>query len=101
MFYDTSSFAYEAVTYFRVILHDDIISQLVITKSRQAPLNGSSLTIPKIELQATVLAVRLKEVMVTETNVKSNSVYFGLDSRTIIKYICNENSYFPPYIMHR
>ena len=101
MFCDASSLPYEAVAYFRVIVHNDIICRFVIAKSRLAPLKGNSLTIPKLELQATVLAVRLKEAIVTETNVKPNSIYFWLDSRTVIKYICNENSHFPPYIMHR
>ena len=101
MFCDTSSLDYGATAYFRVIVHDDIICRFVIAKSRLAPLKGNSLTIPKLELQATVLAVRLKEAIVTETNVKPNSIYFWLDSRTVIKYICNENSHFPPSIMHR
>ena len=83
-----------SVAYFRVIVHDDSISRL-------APLKGSSLTIPKLELQAAVLAVRLKEAIVTETNVKPNSIYFWSDSRTVVKYICNEISYFPPYIMYQ
>ena len=101
MFCNASSWAYGAVAYFRVIVHDDKICRFVIAKSRVTPLKGSSLTIPKLELQAAVLAVRLKEAIVTETNVKPNSVYFWSDSRTIIKYICNENCQFPPYIMHQ
>ena len=101
LFCDASSLAYGAVVYFRVIVHDGVICRFVIAKPRLAPLKGNSLTIPKLELQATVLAVRLKEAIVTETNVKPNSIYFWLDSRTVIKYICNENSHFPPHIMHR
>ena len=45
--------------------------------------------------------MRLKKAIVTETNVKPNSIYFWSDSRTVIKYICNESSHFPPYIMHK
>ena len=101
MFCDASSLAYGAVAYFRLIVHDDIICRFARAKSRLAPLKGSSLTIPKLELQAAVFAVRLKEAIVTKTNVKPNSIYFWLDSRTVIKYICNENGHFPPYIMHR
>ena len=101
MFCDALSLAYGAVAYLRVIVHNDIIFRFVIAKSRLAPLKGNSLTIPKLELQVAVLAVRLKEAIVTETNVKPNSIYFWSDSRTVIKYICNENSHFPPCIMHR
>ena len=101
MFWDVSSLAYGAVAYVSVIVHNDIICRLIIAKSRLVPLKGHSLTIPKFELQAAVLAVRLKEAIVTEPNAKPNSIYFWLDSRTVFKYICNENSHFPPYIMHR
>ena len=45
--------------------------------------------------------MRLNKAIVTETNVKPNSIYFSSDSRTVIKYICNENSHFPSYITHR
>ena len=100
VFCDTSSLTYGAVAYFSVIVYDDISCRFVIAKSLLAPLKGNSLTIPKLELKAAVLAVRLKEAIVTETNVKPNSIYFWPDSRTVIKYICNENSHFPPYIMH-
>ena len=101
MFCDASSLAYGAVTYLRVIVYTDIICWFVVAKSWSAPLKGNSLTIPKLELQAAVLVVRLKKATVTETNVKPNSIYFWPDSRTVIKYICNESSHFPPYIMHQ
>ena len=76
LFCDASSLAYEAVAYFRVVVHNDIICRFVTAKSRLAPLKGNSLTIPKLQLQAAVLAVKLKEAIVTETNVKLNSIYF-------------------------
>ena len=81
----------------RVIVHDDIICRFVIAKSRLAPLKGNNLTILKLEQQTAVLAVRLKEAIVTKTNVQPNSIYFWSNSRTVIKYIYNENSHFPPY----
>ena len=76
LFCDASSLAYDAIAYFRVIVHNGIIFRFVIAKSRLAPLKGNSLTIPKLELQAAVLGVRLKEAIVTETNVEPNSTYF-------------------------
>ena len=78
LFCDASSLAYGAVAYLKVIIHDDIICRFVIVKSRLAPLKGSSLTFPKRELQATVLTARLKQAIVTETNVKPNSIYFWI-----------------------
>ena len=59
---------------------------MTFTKSRLAPLKESSLTIPKLELQATVLRVRMEEAIPIETNVKPNSIYLWSDSRTVIKY---------------
>ena len=43
----------------------------------------------------------LQEQLILSSNVKPNSIYFWPKSRTGIKYICNENSYFPLYIMHQ
>ena len=65
---------------------------MTFTKSRLAPLKESSLTIPKLELQATVLRVRMEEAIPIETNVKPNSIYLWSDSRTVIKYTSSISS---------
>ena len=57
--------------------------------------------IPKLELQAALIAVRLKEKLVKEANVQVSKLYFWSDSKTVLKFIRNENTRFPTYVMHR
>ena len=63
-----------------------------------AQLN-SVLTIPKLELQAAVIASRIKCKIVDESQITVNDIYFCSDSQTVLKYIKNENQRFSAYIM--
>ena len=73
----------------------------VLGKSRLAPIKEKRLTIPKLELQAALIAVRIKEKLVKEANVQVSKLYFWSDSKTVLKFIRNENTRFPTYVMHR
>ena len=66
IFTDSSQLAYGACD-FRIIQGNDIKISFIIGKSRLAPLNSKFLTIPKLELQATVIAFRLKYKIVDES----------------------------------
>ena len=57
----------------------------VIRKCRVAPMRR--LSIPRLELQAEVMAVRLKEQIVKEHEMKINSCSFWSDSRTVLHWI--------------
>ena len=57
----------------------------VIGKCRVAPMRHIS--IPRLELQAAVMAVRLKEQIVKEHEMKINSCSFWSDSTTILQWI--------------
>ena len=45
------------------------------------------LSIPRFELQAAVMAVRLKEIIVKERKIKINSCSFWSDSTTVLQWI--------------
>ena len=60
---------------------------------------NSVLTIPKLELQAAVIASRIKCKIVDESQITVNDIYFCSDSQTVLKYIKNENQRFSAYIM--
>ena len=45
------------------------------------------LSIPRLELQAAVMAVRLKEQIVTEHEMKINNCSFWSDSTTVLQWI--------------
>ena len=70
----------------------------VLAKIRLAPLRNI-LTIPKLELQAAVAAVRLKTSIIAQ--LPSSKIVFWSDSKTVLNYIRNENRKFPPFVMHR
>ena len=57
----------------------------VIGKCRVAPMRH--LSIPRLELQAAVTAVRLKEQIVKEHEMKINSCTFWSDSTTVMQWI--------------
>ena len=73
----------------------------MIGKSRLAPLKQKRLSIPKLEIQAATIAVRIKVKLLSETNFNVKNISFWSDSKAVLKYIYNENKHFPVYVMHR
>ena len=57
----------------------------VIGKCRVAPMRH--LSIPRLELQAAIMAVRLKEQIVKEHEMKINSCSFWSDATTVLQWI--------------
>ena len=70
-------------------------------KSRLAPFQEKSLTIPKLELQATLIAVQIKEKLFKEANDNVRKLYFWSDSKTVLNLKKREKTRFPTYVMHR
>ena len=99
-FADSSNQAYGVVVYLRSKLNSDVKVSFVLGKSRLAPIKEKSLTIPKLELQAALIAVRIKEKLVKEANAQVSKLYFWSDSKTVLKFIRNENTQFPTYLIH-
>ena len=99
IFADSSTVAYGCVAYLRQVAEKQVKVAFVIGKTRLAPLNEKSLSIPKLELQAAVIAVRIKQKLLEE--IKPSKVYFWTDSKTVLKYIRNENKRFSVYVSHR
>ena len=98
---DESSLAYRAKAYFRSVSENNIATMFILAKSRLAPLKESLLTIPKLELQAAVIAARIKETMLHEISFHPRAIFLWTDSKTIIQYIQNEKGHLPTFIMHR
>ncbi|XP_057291781.1 uncharacterized protein LOC130614338 [Hydractinia symbiolongicarpus] len=69
-------------------------------KIQSRPLNPKSLTIPKLELQAAVLATRMRESIVSSLSMDL-STKFWTDSQIVLKYISNENRKFPVFVTNR
>ena len=101
IFSDASSIAYGAVSYLRISRPDVIYCSFILGKSRLAPVRNKTMTIPRLELQAAVLASRLKTTILSKLKLKVNQVFLWSDLSTVLKYVKNEKVNFGQYIMHR
>ena len=99
LFADASTKAFGAVAYLRILNLDTVTTCFVMGKSRLAPIKP--VIIPKLELQAAVTAVRLKESILNNLPMKIDETVFWTDSATVLKYIRNKDKRFPVYVMHR
>ena len=101
VFCDASRKAYGCVCYFRFKDKEGKKCSFICGKSRLAPISKNTLTIPRLELQAAVLATRMKVAIFDSVTVKINKVFMWSDSKTVLQYIRNENVKYPTYVMHR
>ena len=70
----------------------------IFGKARVAPMKA--LPIPKLELQAALLATRLKEDIITAFNVSINHVYMWTDSTTVLQWL-NSTENLPVFVANR
>ena len=101
IFTDSSSKAYGAVSYHRVISSNSITCAFIACKSRLASIKENILTIAKLELQATVIAARIKVTLINDLGLVFDSIYLWTDSKTVMQYITSNNSKYSPYVLHR
>ena len=64
-------------------------------------LTEKYLTIPKNELQAAVIASRLKIKILEKTRLNSPYIYSWTGTKIVLKYLPNECKKCSVYIMHR
>ena len=99
IFCDASEKAFAAVTYVRINDKGTITCHILMAKSRVAPLKR--LTLPRLELQGAIIAVRMKETIVEEMDVKFSSIRFWTDSSLNLRYINNESKRFKVFVANR
>jgi ribonuclease HI len=100
VFSDASSFGYGAVVYLRSKGAGDSQDTLsfVVGKSRLAPMKA--MTIPRLELAAAALAVKLAQLVKKEMQ-QNLEVTFYTDSTIVLHSIKNETKRFPVYVANR
>lgn len=98
-FSDASQTAYGTVSYLRLESADSVHVSFIIGKARVAPLK--QVTIPRLELAAAVLAVRVDTMLVKELSLPLQRSTFWTDSTTVLKYILNETKRFHTYVANR
>ena len=99
IFSDASMKAFSAVAYFRTNRNEGAQCSFIIGKSRLAPIKGS--TTPRLELQAAVLASRIKDCVTVEMSLPNDKTFMWTDSKVTLSYIRNENRTFSSYVMNR
>ena len=100
-FGDSSETAYAAVVYLRIETMQGISTQLVMSKTRVAPLKRS--TIPRLELLAALilarLVVRVKEALQPVAQV--NEVFCWTDSMTTLHWIKGIDKEYKQFVQNR
>ena len=99
-FSDASERGYGAVSYLRMIGEDGSIHcAFVMSKSRVAPTR--SVTIPRLELCAAVLSVKLDVLIRRELDIDISRSVFWTDSTVVLHYIYSDNKRFQTFVANR
>ena len=100
IFSDASQNAFGACAYIRQETKEGKFDVRFITaKSRVAPLK--QLTVPRLELQATVLASRLAKSIQEESRIHFNGVTFFIDSMITLGWIQSPSRNYKPFVSAR
>ncbi|XP_068243761.1 uncharacterized protein [Palaemon carinicauda] len=99
-FSDASQVAYGCSSYLRSTHQaGEIHVALVVSKSKMAPIE--SMTIPRLELQAAVLAAKMVDTLRTELDLDLDPSYFWTDYEIVLSYISNESRRFNVFVGNR
>ena len=72
----------------------------IASKSRLEPLSQKP-SIPHLELQAAVIATRLKNTIVNEILMEKTNTFLWTGSEVVLNYLNNTDTNFGVYIAHR
>ena len=97
VFTDASSRAYGAAVY--TVNNSQHCSNLLISKARVAPCRENRLTIPKLELTASLIGARL--IRYLSNLYKFDTVYLWSDSKVVISWITSDCDIKEAYIANR
>ena len=100
-FSDASERAYGTVSYIRSVSQDGQVScNILLSKSHLAPLKP--LSIPRLELSAATLAVRVNLELERALQLACKArTFFWTDSTTVLKYIKNRTARFHVFVANR
>ena len=76
-----------------------IHAQLLFSKARVTPLKKT--TIPRTELTAAMVAVKLHRKFLSEMNMMIDTTTFWTDSMAVLRYIANEKTRFHTFVANR
>lgn len=99
VFADASEAAFAAVAYWRVSNVEGYDVSFIAGKTKCAPLK--LLSIPRLELQAAVLATRLLCNIRTCHNIDVSRTVLWTDSKTVMLWIRSDHRRYKPFVAHR
>ena len=100
VFSDASEIGYGASAYLRIEDPDDSIHcSFIMGKARNAPIKFT--TIPRLELQAAVLATRLNKMLRKQLDLPIQQTRYWTDSEIVLHYLKNEKRGFQTYVANR
>lgn len=100
VFSDASEIGYGASAYLRIVdPGNSIHCSFVMGKARNAPIKFTS--IPRLELQAAVLATRLNKMLRDELDLPIQQTKYWTDSEIVLHYLKNEKRRFQTYVANR
>ena len=100
VFADASEKAHGAVIYALCIQSNgEITSNIVISKSRVAPLKSTS--IPRLELCGAVLGLSLAKSVTNIMKVDMGKVTFWIDNMNVLYWIHNQSRLFKSFMANR
>lgn len=99
-FADASEKGFGTVTYLRLCNQmNDVHCAFLYGKAHVAPLK--SITIPRLELTAAALSVRVNQMVIRALEIPIQKIFFWTDSTTVIRYIRNERTRFHTFVANR
>ncbi|XP_059352180.1 uncharacterized protein LOC130698697 [Daphnia carinata] len=98
-FSDASKDGFGVVVYFRSELPDKIEVSFTMAKVRVAPI--LQISIPKMELQGALLAVRLVNYLLEEMTLPISSVFFWVDAMTVLRWIHANHHRYNVFVANR
>jgi hypothetical protein len=99
-FSDASELGYGSASYIRLVnINGEIHCCLLMSKSRVAPLKQT--TIPRLELAAATVSVRVDRMLREELDFPLDASWFWTDSTAVLKCIGNTETRFRTYVANR
>lgn len=99
IFVDAGKDGYAAAAYFRIESSGQREVSLIGGKTRVAPLNYIS--IPRLELQAAVLGVRLAKIIEKAHRIPIHRRFFWSDSKDVLCWLASDHRRYSTYVAHR
>ncbi|XP_074651593.1 uncharacterized protein LOC141906247 [Tubulanus polymorphus] len=73
--------------------------RIITSKSKVAPLK--KISIPRLELTAASLAVRMNKSILNELEITINQIVFWTDSMSVLRYIANNSARYQTFVANR